>query len=653
MPKLETTAGQVLVNSLLPEDLRDYSRTLDKKGVAALLRQVAERYPDKYRDISHRMGQLGWRSAYLTGGNSFSLANVSKSKISRTMQQELMGRLQGIIDDDNLTDKQREELIVRTTGESSDKIRDAVLKESYDEDNQLALQLKGAGRGNPTSLASIRSGDLLYTDHHGNIIPVPVLRSYSEGLRPSEYWAGTYGARKGVLDTKFATQDAGFFGKQLNQITHRLVVTGLDADKEPKTIRGLPVDTDDTDNEGSLLANTVGPYKRNTVLTPKILRHLRELGHDQILVRSPLVFGSPDGGVYSRDVGVRERGGLPAIGELPGMTAAQALSEPLSQGMLSSKHSGGVAGAGASAHTGGFEYINNLVQTPKTFKGGAAHTEVDGRVDHIEPAPAGGYHVTIQGTQHYVPQGFGLKVKVGDDVEAGDVISEGMPNPATVVQHKGIGEGRRYFVRAFRDAFNDAGVKAHRRNVELLARGLINHVRLTDEYGEGVPDDVIPYNMIESSYEPREGFQDMEPRAAVGQYLEQPYLHYTIGTKIRPSMLPVLGKHGVTTVAVHKNPPPFQPEMIRGMDLLSHDPEWMTRMLGSGLKSSLLDATRRGSTSNAEGTSYVPGLAKAVDFGHVGVLKPPGKPFSVLSGGSTQSAIGPITEADVAERPTL
>lgn len=648
MPKLETTAGQVLVNSLLPEDLRDYSRTLDKKGVAALLRQVAERYPEKYRDISHRMGQLGWRSAYLTGGNSFSIAHVRKAKAAQELQNKLMAKLQAVIDDDKLTDKQREELIIRYSGEAQGKIQDAVLKESLDENNQLALQLKGAGRGNPTSLASIRAGDLLYTDHHGNIIPVPVLRSYSEGLRPSEYWAGTYGARKGVLDTKFATQDAGFFGKQLNQITHRLVVTDLDGDGEPDTPRGLPVDTDDNDNEGALLAQQFGPYKRNTVLTPKILRHIKELGHNQILVRSPMVYGSPDGGVYARDVGVRERGGLPAIGELPGMTAAQALSEPLSQGMLSSKHSGGVAGAAAT--TGGFEYINNLIQVPKTFKGAAAHTEVDGRVDHIEPAPAGGYHVKVQGHDHYVPQGYGLKIKVGDEVEAGDVLSEGMPNPALVVKHKGIGEGRRYFVKAFRDAFNDAGVKAHRRNIELLARGLINHVRLTDEFGEAVPEDVLPYNLIEANYDPREDSQDLEPRQAVGQYLEKPYLHYTIGTKIRPSMLPVMSSMGVNQVKVHKNPPPFEPEMIRGMESLSHDPEWMTRMLGSGLKSSLLEATRRGSTSNAEGTSYVPGLAKAVDFGHVGVLKPPGKPFSVLS---QQSVIGPITDSDVAERPTL
>jgi len=38
---METTLGQFLINEVLPEDLRDYNRVLDKKGVDALLQKVA------------------------------------------------------------------------------------------------------------------------------------------------------------------------------------------------------------------------------------------------------------------------------------------------------------------------------------------------------------------------------------------------------------------------------------------------------------------------------------------------------------------------------------------------------------------------------------------------------------------------------------
>jgi len=74
------------------------------------------------------------------------------------------------------------------------------------------------------------------------------------------------------------------------------------------------------------------------------LKHLKRLGKNRILVRSPLVGGSPSGGIYARDVGIRETGKLPGRGEQVGLQAAQALSEPISQGQLSAKHSGGVAG---------------------------------------------------------------------------------------------------------------------------------------------------------------------------------------------------------------------------------------------------------------------------------------------------------------------
>jgi len=63
--------------------------------------------------------------------------------------------------------------------------------------------------------------------------------------------------------------------------------------------------------------------------------------------------------------------------------------------------------------------------------------------------------------------------------------------------------------------------------------------------------------------------------------------------------------------------------MIRAMYNLHHDPDWMTRMYGSGLKGSLLEATHRGSTSSATGTSFVAGLSKGTDFGRVGVVQQP------------------------------
>lgn len=623
---LNTTVGQLLVNDVLPEELRDYSRVLDKKGVHSLLQQVARQHPEKYREVSFRLNQIGQRAAQDQGGMSFGIRHLRRSKVANEIRQRIQGELRQILADDSLTDQQRTDRIIRVVGRESSPQQKAVLEEAIQSGNPLGMQVLSGSRGKPMNLASLLAADMLYSDHRDEVIPIPVLRSYSEGLSPEEYWAGTYGARRGIIATKFATQEAGFLSKQLNQAGHRLVVMGEDGEDEtdPEApARGMIVDTDDMDNEGALLARDAGPYKKHTPLTPKILKHLDRLGVKRLLIRSPLVGGSPEGGVYARDVGIRENGTLPGRGEQVGLQAAQALSEPISQGQLSAKHSGGVAGQEKAV--GGFQYINQLIQVPKKMQGGASHATVDGVVQRVEPAPAGGHFVTINDQKHYVGEGFEVKVKKGDEIEAGDMLSDGIPNPAIITQYKGVGEGRRYFVNEFRKAMSASGMQGHRRNIELLARGLINHVRLTEETDDNAPDDVIPYSTLEHTYKPREGHERLEPKKAVGQYLERPVLHYTIGTKIRPSMLKDFEEFGVTTVPVHKNPPPFEPHMVRGMYQLQHDPDWMTQMYGSGLKKSLLESVARGGTSEERGTSFVPSLATGTDFGSVperAVVKP-------------------------------
>ncbi len=412
-----TTVGQILVNNALPDDMRDHDRVLDKKGINGLLKDLAEKHPDKYAEVSKKLSDVGRTVATEFGGYTFGLEHLKKSAAGKRHQTEIAAKMKHIlgletIGNQAVTPQMRKDMILRMMGGHQQKQIDDVYDEAVKANNPLAMQVVSGSRGNKMNLASLMGSDMLYADHRDRVLPLPITRSYSEGLTPIEYWASTYGARRGTMATKFATQDAGFLSKQLNQVAHRLMVVDED---DPRDLpnRGLPVDTDDADNEGALLAQDVGPYKRNTVMSPKILKHLKGLGHDRILVRSPLVGGSPDGGVYSRDVGVRERGVLPGRGEQVGLAAAQALSEPLSQGQLSAKHSGGVAGQEKAV--GGFAYINQLIQVPKTFKGGAAHSHHDGVVTDVVDAPAGGKYVFVDGKQHYVGQGFDLKVKKGDE----------------------------------------------------------------------------------------------------------------------------------------------------------------------------------------------------------------------------------------------
>lgn len=613
---LRTTLGQVLINEALPEELRNYDRVLTKKDMAALATELAEKHPDKYRQVMKKLHDIGQEAAYTTSGLSFGLKDIKPTLAARTAQLRVNKALQGILTDRSLDEKARTLKILKLAADTQKSLVEDVYREAEGADNPLAQQVKGVSRGNKYSLNSLIGADMQYVDHKNDPIPIPVTRGYGQGLRPVEYFAGAFGTRKGVMDLKTATADAGFFGKQLAQMTHRLLVTDDDDKDEARNAtahdRGFPSDVDDPDNEGAFLARPVGPYKRNTLLTPKILRELKEQGVKDILVRSPTVGGPEDGGVYAKDVGYREKGKLPPVGDYVGIAAAQALSEPVTQAQISSKHSGGVGGASAIA---GFKAINALVQVPKKYPGGAAHAQLDGTVQEVRPAPQGGFYVQIDGQDHYVPTDREVSVKKGQTLEAGDTISDGMPNPGEIVRHKGVGEGRRYFVTALRQVLQNSGVSPHRRNIELLSRGLVNHVRMTDEYGDHVPDEVVPYSMLERNWTPRTGSVTGAPKSLAGHYLERPVLHYSIGTKIGKGVLANFEKFGINNVEAHKEPPPFQPEMVRGMANISNDPDWMTRMLGSYQQKGLLNSVHRGLSSDTAGSSFVPTLARGETFG--------------------------------------
>lgn len=610
---METTVGQLLINEALPPELRDHSRTLDKKGLQQLYTELAKRYPQKYSEINQALQTIAHQTATQHGATaSFNLEAFRTPPVVRTIHNEIRKKIAGVLQGPG-TPEEKQRQVVKLVAERMDEITKVNYEEGLRNNNPLALQVLSGSRGNANQLRSLRGGDLLMSDHKDNPIPMPVFSSYSEGLDPAEYWASTYGARRGEIAKKMASPEAGFLGKQLAAAAHRLIVTEADCG----TSNGLPVTASDGDNEGALLARTYGKLDAGTPLTT---RHLKDLGEQTIVVRSPITCQSKRG-ICQKCAGIRENGVLPRLGDNLGIQAAQALSEPLTNATMKVRHGGGQYEAKTlSRNKTGLDLINQLVEVPKTFQGGAAIAQADGTVDKIEPAPQGGQYLTIAGLQHWVPKDLAVKVKVGEVIEAGDLLSEGLPNPAEITRHKGIGEGRRYFTDTFRNAMRDEKFGAHRRNVELVARGLINHVRITDSDGppDTVPDDVVEYDQIAQGYQPRFGFKQLAPKKAVGLYLESPVLHYSIGTRVTPKVVQALEQHQVPAVVVHADPPSFEPEMTRAMETLSHSSDWMVRLGGFHLKKGLVEAVHRARGSETHGTSYIPALAQGSEFG-----KPP------------------------------
>lgn len=602
MPEV-TTVGKVLFNRALPEKYRDEGRELDAKGLVALLSDIAKDDPESYVDVLQNVSDVS-RALVSDYGRtaSTSLSDLRLPSKIHQFRESLRQRVEDIYQDSALSPDEKSQRITKVILPEMAKVQKMLTSIDKDKNSFVQRVVTGA-RGNPSQLMQLMFGDMLVVDHMNRVIPIPGLHSYGEGVTPMEYWAASYGSRKGYADVQFATADSGFFGKQLTQAAHRVVVTENDCGAKDV---GIPVSGDDPDNVGSILVSSNIPgIPAGTEIGKE---HLKKLEGKEIIVRSSVTCQAHEG-ICSKCAGRRESGEFPDIGDAIGVTAARAVAEPTTQSGLSSKHSGGVAGQD-DRKIFGFKAIDQFVQVPKNFVGSAALSEKEGSVAKIEKAPQGGSYVFVGDTPHYVPADGKVVVKPGQKVEEGDVLSDGVPNPADVVRHKGLGEGRRYFMEKYRQILSDSGAGNHRRNVEALSRGFIDRVRITDPegfYGHFV-DDVVSYDDLVRDYEPRKGYKISRPDSSIGKYLERPVLHYSIGTKITPSMAKRLSSSGIGNILVHDEQPPFEPFVSRIQDISATDKDWMSRMAGFNLQKSLLQAVQRGSESELGGTSYVPSV---------------------------------------------
>ena len=291
----------------------------------------------------------------------------------------------------------------------------------------------------------------------------------------------------------------------------------------------------------------------------------------------------------------------------------------LATGLITSNSAKHTAGMTQAKKTySGLGVIQQFTQSPEKFKDEGAVSKVDGKVEKIEEAPQGGSYVTVAGKRHYILPGHAVEVKEGDTLEAGDQLAEGLVDPEDIVKYKGLGEGRRYYADRLNKILADSGAKTDRRNTELLARAAIRHVRVTSQDGMGdyLPDDVVDYNSLQATYVPHESTKTLKTKDAVGQYLQRPVGHYTIGTRITPKVASYLDDHGYKEVEAAATAPGFTPEMIRLRTASHSNPDWLASMGTSYLTKQLNEAATEGDDTNVHhNPDWRPRLAYGAGFG--------------------------------------
>lgn len=282
---------------------------------------------------------------------------------------------------------------------------------------------------------------------------------------------------------------------------------------------------------------------------------------------------------------------------------------------LNTKHSGGVASKKKTFS--GFDVISQIVQTPDTFPNEATVALKSGTITSIKPASQGGNYIGVDGEEHYVLPNFDIFVKVGDTVEAGDQLSDGIVDSAAIVTLRGLGAGRRFYSERLKKALDESNIATDKKNTELIARGAINHIEI-DDYDENedyLPGDVTKYNEFAYKYKPNSDSKEVSLDRSIGKYLQKPILHYSIGTKLTPNMVKRISNAGLSSVQVSEVKPNFSADMIRLRNSPQVNDSWIQRMSTSYIKTNLNDSAIRGLESNTRNSNnFADTLARGVDF---------------------------------------
>jgi DNA-directed RNA polymerase subunit beta' len=445
-------------------------------------------------------------------------------------------------------------------------------------------------------------------DARGRIVPKPIKRSYAEGLGIGDYWISMYGARRGMMDRAIQTSLPGAFSKEIMASTIDNVISGEDCG----TKEGITLRVDDPDVIDRYLAGNQSVFTHNTLVDSSVVQRLRKEGVSTVKVRSPLHCLRPKG-TCARCYGVDERGTMPSVGDNVGAKAGQTISEPLVQMVMSSFHTGGVAGAGADPV--GFQRVNQLLQMPKIVTGSAPLAPSDGKITKITKGLAGGYDVFVNDKKVHVPHGRKLKVALGGKVDAGDPLSDGVIKPQDLVKHKGMAKAQEYVVNELQKAYSGQGINLHKKVFETVVRSLGNTTQVLNNPNDSdhLPGDVISYTVAQDYNRNLEITKPTEE--CEGYQLSKAHGPLKKGHTLEAKDLKLLKALGHKDLSVTKDAIRHAP-FLKGMNTLPIlKKDWMSALGFRNLSKALTEGASQGWKTDVRGYHPIPAFAHGVTFG--------------------------------------
>ena len=537
---LVTTVGKIIFNQILPEtfpymnepttynlevmtpdkhfvepgiDLKEYLEQRElvkpfKKGILGdIISEVFKRYKiSETSKMLDRMKDLGFKfstKAGITIGISDIVVLPEKQEILEKAQDKVDRVLKqyrrGLI-----TEEERYDRVIAIWTEAKDEIQDKLM-DSLDQMNPIFMMSDSGARGNPSNFTQLAGMRGLMANPAGRIIELPIKSSFREGLTVLEYFISTHGARKGLADTALKTADSGYLTRRLVDVAQDVIIREEDCG----TDRGVKISSlmDGNEEIVPLYDRLVGRtafravkhpetgdiiVNRNEMITEDHAKQIIEAGIESVYIRSIFTCNTKHGACvkcYGRNLATGDK---VDVGEAVGIIAAQSIGEPGTQLTMRTFHTGGVAGDDI---TQGLPRIQELFEA-RNPKGQAVISEIDGTVIEINDSKDQKEVIVqndVEKRSYTTPYSARMRVQVGDEVYAGQPLTEGSIDPKELIKVQGLEGVQEYILKEVQKVYRMQGVEISDKHIEVMVRQMLRKVRVI----ESGDTDLLPGSLLD------------------------------------------------------------------------------------------------------------------------------------------------------------
>ncbi|MEK7080652.1 MAG: DNA-directed RNA polymerase subunit beta', partial [Patescibacteria group bacterium] len=495
---IETSAGRLILNSVLPDDYPFVNKLVDNKGLKQLVRNIIEKYPNEEAvKIVDKIKTLGFEYCTLSGiswGMDDLIVPKEKEKLifdaEREVEQIDSHFEKGLLSHD---EKTSQKILVWQTVKT--KI-EALLKTTLPEDGPVFSIINAGARATWAQLVQMAGMKGLVNNPAGDIIELPVKSSFAEGFNVLEYFISTHGARKGTADTALRTSSAGYLTRRLVDVAHDMIIS--EEDCGDKT--GITVYKKDADEiEENFVFKIVGRIaaedvvkdkkvlaKKGEIIDWKTADEITKEEVERVVVRSPLSCKDSRGvcqKCYGWDLG---RNKLVKLGEAVGIVAAQAIGEPGTQLTLRTHHLGGIVGAGDI--TQGLPRIEEIFES-RAPKGEAVMSLTEGKVVKIDEENR---IVKIQPLnkktgkkdiimEYKIPGKIVVLVQEGQEVKENQPLCDGSLDLKKLYKSAGLEITQKYILKEVQRIYASQGVDIHDKHIEVIIQKMFSRFRIKEE----------------------------------------------------------------------------------------------------------------------------------------------------------------------------